>query len=63
MLRSENTGDGIGAGQDVKVTVAKDEEGKPQTVSKNNGHDWCTYHNGEVSGIPQEKISRDHHNN
>lgn len=37
-----------------KVTVAKAEEGKPQTVSKDNGQvDWGTHgNNSEIIGIP-----------
>jgi len=37
--------------------VAKAEEGKPQTVSKDNKeHDWSTWGDGKIIGIPQEKI-------
>jgi len=37
--------------------VAKAEEGKPQTVSKENDGDyWHTGREGDFVGIPQEKI-------
>jgi len=62
---SENKGHGVRA-TGGKVTVAKAEEDKPQTVSKDNmGHDWSTAKSwrdgkdGEIIGIPQEKIRRD----
>jgi len=40
-----------------KVTVAKAEEGQPQTVSKDNGYDWVVEEGSEIIGIPQEKIN------
>ena len=56
---TENTRYGVHAFDNGKVTVAKAEEGKPQTVSKDNeGHDWHTLYEGsEIIGIPQEKIN------
>ena len=56
---SENKDCGVYARE--KITVAKAEEGKPQTVCKDNGQgdnggrDWVT-DGGEIIGIPQEKI-------
>ena len=53
---SENKSSGVLATRGGKVTVAKAEEGKPQTVSRENGcHSWST-EGGEIIGIPQEKI-------
>jgi len=54
---SENKGFGVFACSGAVVTVAKAEEGKPQTVSKDNeGHDWGAY-GALIIGIPQEKIN------
>ena len=55
---SENKLQGVDAFSGGKVTVAKAEEGKPQTVSKDNdeGHDWAAA-GDEIIGIPQEKIN------
>ena len=55
---SENVSYGVHALNSGTVTVAKAEEGKPQTVSKDNGNcrDWSTLEDGEIIGIPQEKI-------
>jgi len=61
-------GAGVRAIAGGKITVAKAEEGKPQTVCKDNGgHDWATGYGGrdwgtegagsEIIGIPQEKIN------
>jgi len=42
----------------AKVTVAKAEEDKPQTVCKDNARrDWSTWNGGEIIGILQEKIN------
>ena len=56
---SENKRDGVYVWSGAKVTVAKAEEGKPQTVCKDNTlHDWCTDtgEGSEIIGISQEKI-------
>jgi len=54
---SENKGYGVRAYNGGMVTVAKAEEGQPQTVSKDNkGNDWGT-EGGDIIGIPQEKIN------
>ena len=54
---TENKGHGVSTIFGGKVTVAKAEEGKPQTVCKDNEvHDWSTDGRGEFIGIPQEKI-------
>ena len=57
---SENEKNGVHADSSAKVTVAKADEGKPQTVSKDNTiHDWCPYRTdgSEIIGIPQEKLN------
>ena len=56
---TENKGHGVSTIFGGKVTVAKAEEGKPQTVCKDNeGHDWHARGEGsEIIGIPQEKIN------
>ena len=56
---SENKMCGVAAYNGGKVTVAKAEEGKPQTVCKDNaGTDWYTLgDSGEIIGIPQEKLN------
>jgi len=63
---SENKGNGVSAWVGGKVTVAKAEEDKPQTVCKSNKQeDWCTIHpddedggeGGEIIGISQEKLN------
>jgi len=61
-----------GVAASSKVTVAKAEEGKPQTVRKDNKqcpdgafgvqlygpeHDWHTEKSGQIIGISQEKIN------
>ena len=58
---SENRRNGVNAVQGTKVTVAKAEEGKPQTISKDNErHKWHTMDRGsEIIGSSQEKINRD----
>jgi len=65
VLRGGTISDNEGTGAFVtyvttggKVTVAKAEVGKPQTVSKDNTlGDWRTVgKSSEIFGIPQEKI-------
>ena len=52
-------GDGVRSIGSGKITVAKAEEGKPQTISKDNKqHDWRSWGDGsEIIGIPHKKIS------
>jgi len=54
---SENKGGVFAQMRGGKVTVAKAEKDKPQTVSKDSYFEWGTIDGGEIIGIPQEKIS------
>jgi len=61
---SENKRDGVYVNSGARVTVAKAEEDKVQTVSKDiKGADWHAlatgqrHLDGEIIGIPQEKIN------
>jgi len=57
---SENQGPGVTARNCAKVTVAKAEEGKPQTVCKDNErYEWHRRSDGEITGIPPEKVHAD----
>ena len=56
---TENKEHGVVAYSGAKITVAKAEEGKLQTVSNsNNTHYWHTHDSSwQITGIPQEKIN------
>jgi len=69
---SENVGDGVTVFHEAQITAAKAEQGRPQTISKDNdcraderyvyaghagGYDWHAQYGGEIIGIPEEKVN------